>query len=443
MSAKPPQFVPPAAQALLATAWQAQCDGRLEAAGEGYRQLLAQWPGWAEAHHRFGLWQYQCGQAEAALASMRHAVALAPERAEWHNDLGNLLAALGRDGEAAAAFIASLERDVHQAQVWSNLGAVLLRGERAEDALTAFEKAVALDGARADAWRNLAAAHTALGHVLEAARCECQAYVLPPYDDKPYQMLATSFYVLGRIDEAAEVYRQWLRIEPAHPIAVHMLAACTVENVPPRASDAYLEQYFDQASALFDSKMCDTLAYRIPALMGEALAKLALPAGGLSVLDAGCGTGLCGPYLQPWARTLTGVDLSPKSLALAADKQCYHHLAQEEIVAHLQCHVAAYDLIASADTFIYFGALAPFLRAAAGALTPGGWLVASVEERFADGPFGITPSGRYNHRQDYLRAELAASGFTLMALHQVPVRVELGQPVPGLLLLARKALPTA
>ncbi|TDR72066.1 tetratricopeptide repeat protein [Paludibacterium purpuratum] len=430
--------MPPEAQMMLAAAWQAQCAGRLRAAGSGYRRVLARWPDLADAHHSFGLWQYQSGQGEAALASLQRAVTLASARADWHNDLGNLYTALGRDDEAAAAFIASLECDVHQAPVWRNLGAVLQRGGHLDEALTAFEKALALDVTRAEAWCDLAALHEALGNVLEAAHCQCQAYVLPPHEAKPRRLLATSFYVLGRIDEAAEVYRQWLDAEPGNPIAEHMLAACTVENVPPRASDAYLEMYFDQASVQFDNKMLDTLDYRIPELIGQMLAEYDLPAHGLNVLDAGCGTGLCGSFLAPWARELIGIDLSSKSLALAAKKDCYDALHQVEIVSYLQRHPAYFDLIASADTFIYFGALEPFLNAAAASLTAGGLLVASVEERFEQDGFGITPSGRYNHTQDYLRAALAAAGLTLLTLNQVTVRVELGRPVPGLLLVARK-----
>ena len=38
----------------------------------------------------------------------------------------------------------------------------------------------------------------------------------------------------------------------------------------------------------------------------------------LDVLDAGCGTGLCGPLVAPYARRLVGVDLSEAMLARPA-----------------------------------------------------------------------------------------------------------------------------
>jgi 2-polyprenyl-6-hydroxyphenyl methylase/3-demethylubiquinone-9 3-methyltransferase len=92
----------------------------------------------------------------------------------------------------------------------------------------------------------------------------------------------------------------------------------------------------------------------------------------------------------------------------------------------------------AADTFIYFGRLEPFLRAAADRLAPGGLLIASIEESTLPGvACAIQPSGRYRHHRDYVAAALAAAGFELLSVAAVDVRIELGQPVPGLLLVAR------
>ena len=81
----------------------------------------------------------------------------------------------------------------------------------------------------------------------------------------------------------------------------------------------------------------------------------------LMVLDAGCGTGLCGPLLKPYAEILVGVDLSPKMLAKALGRQVYEELIETELVAYLGQRTASFDLIVSADTLIYFGELRSFL----------------------------------------------------------------------------------
>ncbi len=69
---------------------------------------------------------------------------------------------------------------------------------------------------------------------------------------------------------------------------------------------------FDSFAASFDSKLAKLL-YRAPALVAEMLAEPDVEASkSLDVLDAGCGTGLCGPLIAPYARRLVGVDLSAR-----------------------------------------------------------------------------------------------------------------------------------
>ena len=60
------------------------------------------------------------------------------------------------------------------------------------------------------------------------------------------------------------------------------------------------------------------LLYRAPALVAAMVADSEIPAAkNLDVLDIGCGTGLCGPLVAPYARRLVGVDLSGRMLAQA------------------------------------------------------------------------------------------------------------------------------
>ena len=75
---------------------------------------------------------------------------------------------------------------------------------------------------------------------------------------------------------------------------------------PARASDAFVEKVFDGFAASFDSKLAK-LSYRAPALVGAMLADSGLPAAKeLDVLDAGCGTGLCGPLVAPYRAAADG-----------------------------------------------------------------------------------------------------------------------------------------
>ena len=153
------------------------------------------------------------------------------------------------------------------------------------------------------------------------------------------------------------IFEEWLKEEPDNPIARHMLAACSGRDVPQRASDRYVEQTFDSFAASFDAKLA-RLSYRAPALVAAMLEDSGLaPTKSLDVLDAGCGTGLCGPLVAPYARRLVGVDLSAGMLTRAKEKNVYDELYKVELTEYLRDQREAFDVIVSADTLVYFGDL--------------------------------------------------------------------------------------
>lgn len=217
----------------------------------------------------------------------------------------------------------------------------------------------------------------------------------------------------------------------------YMLQACAEPAAVSRAPDDYLAEHFDRFSAHFDDQLREHLEYRTPELLVEAVrAALGAQDGTLDVLDAGCGTGLCGPLLRPLSRTLTGVDLSGGMLRLAAQRGSYDELAEEELTAFLQAHPAAYDLVLAADVLVYFGDLEPIVRAAAAALRPAGLLAFSVEcaEDCVPG-YRLATSGRFSHAHDHVVAACASVGLAAELKRSI-LRLETGRPVAGYLVVA-------
>src|SRR6202012_4484032 len=106
------------------------------------------------------------------------------------------------------------------------------------------------------------------------------------------------------------------------------------------------------------------LKYEAPQLLHAALQRPGqLPReSGLRILDLGCGTGLCGPLLRPWAARLVGVDLSPKMLSKAAARGVYDQLNCAELTQWLAEEAQPFDVIVCADVLCYFGDLAQALR---------------------------------------------------------------------------------
>ena len=217
------------------------------------------------------------------------------------------------------------------------------------------------------------------GRVKEAVEQYCKLITLIPNQPEARKLLGVAYYMLGQYEAAADVYRKWLAVEPDNPVAKHQLAACSGEQIPARASDAYVESTFDRFADSFDAKL-EHLSYRAPQLIADALARAAgAPGKGLAVLDAGCGTGLCGPLIEPFVSRLVGVDLSGRMLARAKSRNVYDVLVKAELTAYLQSQSRAFDVILSADTLVYFGPLEDMLKAAHGALRARGLLLFTVE----------------------------------------------------------------
>ena len=196
-----------------------------------------------------------------------------------YNNLGVLLRAQGKLVEAEAAYRAAIRVSPEHSDAYTNLGILLNGQKRTHEAVVCFCKVITL---QAEAPRSPATAGAGALHPRRGRQV------------------------------AVGIFEEWLKEEPDHPIARHMLAACSGRDVPARASDGFVEQTFDSFAGSFDSKLAK-LQYRAPALVAGMLADSGVEASkSLDVLDAGCGTGLCGPLVAPYARRLVGVDLSAR-----------------------------------------------------------------------------------------------------------------------------------
>jgi predicted TPR repeat methyltransferase len=125
-------------------------------------------------------------------------------------------------------------------------------------------------------------------------------------------------------------------------------------------------------------------------------------------------------------------------LEQAKAKAIYDDLLQGELTQFLKGRAAAFDLIVSADTLVYFGDLEEVAAAARAALRPDGLFVFTLEELVADDEalaMRLEPHGRYVHAQHYARRVLEAAHFST-AFVRAELRMESGSPVPGLVIRA-------
>ena len=392
---------------------------RFDEAEAGYLRVLEARPSDPKALYYLGLLQFHRGNTASAITLVQRCLSVARSNGPAWITLGGLFIAAGRNAEA---------RD-------------------------AYQQATAVAPAMGEGWYNLGICLRDEGDVEGAADALRASVVHEPGYFRSYDALAMLLYQLGRTQEAAGIYSAWVARQPDNPKARHMAAATSQENVPARAADDYVRDLFDSSAKSFDADLAK-LNYRAPELVAFALAREAVErrrsadtaathaSNALGpVLDAGCGTGLCGPLLRPNCSRLTGVDLSPQMIERATARGCYDELVTAELSEFMRARIGAFDAIVCADTLVYFGALEEPLNAAREALGARGLLVFTLESLGAGSAedFRLEDHGRYAHGEPYIRSALAASGFDVVAYSHSCLREERGQPVDGVIVAARRA----
>lgn len=247
----------------------------------------------------------------------------------------------------------------------------------------------------------------------------------------------------GEIDAAVKAYEEVLAIDPDdHGGASVRIAALGRGEAPPKAPDAYVETLFDQHAEAFEDILVEQLGYTVPMMVRQRLQSLEL--GPFQrLLDLGCGTGLTGGTLRDMVADMTGIDISENMVEIAHEKELYETLYVAELEDFLEDNDdEPFDIVTATDVLPYLGALEPLFFGAAENMVSGGIFIFSSETAedtiMAGRPFIVGPHQRYLHAEAYVRERLAATGFELVEITDINVRMQDGNPSPGHLVVARK-----
>jgi predicted TPR repeat methyltransferase len=353
------------------------------------------------------------GAIVQAIEYYRQALAIRPDFAEALHKLGDALREQGKQDEAISCYRRAIASAPDEAQHHFSLGVAQLETSDLPNATACFERAVALKP-------DFVRAHNSLGFILLES---------------------------GRPAEAVARFQKSLSFDPENGMALHMIASLTGSN-PERAPSQYIEKLFDGFASTFDAHL-QHLKYETPKHLVALIAHVCTPvAGKWNVLDLGCGTGLSGVAIAPYASELVGVDLSAKMLQKARDRNIYHRLECMDLIAMLQVEKSAnYDVVLAADSFIYLGNLDRVAREVRRVLRPGGFFAFSVEALEAlpaVAPRNVVhpgyqlqenPSCRYAHSSEYISRLASDNNFKIHELKMTHIRMSGGSSVNGYLVL--------
>lgn len=240
----------------------------------------------------------------------------------------------------------------------------------------------------------------------------------------------------GAPDQAGEAWRMALKLDPADragaALKLELIGEAPVSAAPP---SPFVEALFDQYAGSFDAALVEKLAYRVPELLDGAIR--AQRDRFDHAIDLGCGTGLMGERLRPIAGFVEGYDISAAMLKKAETKRIYDKLAKADLqTIHLA--PASADLVTAADVFMYVGALDGIFATAAAALKAGGLFAFSVEHHSGLEDVALRASRRYAHSETYLRRLLAEAGLSVVSLERADIRMDRGEAIEGLIVVAGK-----
>jgi len=278
------------------------------------------------------------------------------------------------------------------------------------------------------------------GAVRAAFVCQHYATMQTPDDPDEWAALGEIAHIVGRREDAREAFERYLELSPGDAEVEHIVVSLRDAPPPPRAPDECIVQLYARFAEFYERNMRKDLEYCGPELLASALdATFGSTGAALDVLELGCGTGLVGKPLRSRARRLVGIDLSPDMVEHAKATGWYDVLEVAEITEWLsRSRDREFDLIAAADTFIYFGDLRQVLLPAGARLRPGG-RVAFTVERNAGNSFRLTDSGRYVHSEPHIHDAARDAGLTIESVNSAVLRYEYGEAVQALVVVLRAA----
>ena len=463
----------PPVQALTRWSMELLAGNRTALAKEVLRSALALKPGNPTLWTNYGAILNQENSSIEAAACLEHSLTLLRRQPDTWVLLGMVRQKLGDSVAAETGYRVALEQEPGSIAAWQLLG--LLKQEQRDYAAAAacLNACVKAGGSNAALLANLGKLHYQLGQIPEAHGAYSRAAGLDAANSHYPRMVRKSGFLLaiiegksleaaigdyqhsasagesvteqelkdllssafaqlsgfGHIDAATRIGRKQLELWPANPSVTYLLKAVAGDSALDRSTPEYVVEYFDAFAEGFDAQLVDALGYDIPEKMCLAVRELAGAGKLYDALDAGCGTGLCGPFLRSISRTLTGVDISPRMLEQAQKKGVYDALACEELISFLRHSPQQFDLIVAADLMIYFGDLTPIFAGAAAALRPGGLLASSTESWIGEG-YRVQPSGRFAQSPEYVRA-MAAADFEELVYIETTIRLDASGRLPG------------
>jgi len=384
-------------------------------------------------HYFLAVAQSELGLHDYARRNLERAIRLAPTYWEAHYQLGLVYEATGDMPAAETAYRAATILNPAFPDAINNLSNVLRQTNRMQESREALERVLKISPSHPQALFNLAQFELDAQKLQESEHFLRRALTSAPADLKILKLLARVLHQAGRLGEAAKIYRDIARLDPSDRASGFVSDYLEGVNRPQPPED-FVVQLMDDLAPRFDQHLVGKLQYTAPERIGALVKeRMGDKLSALPMLDLGCGTGLVGSAVKPYASRLVGVDLSPKMLEAARAKGVYDELQLAEMQRYLnECDAGSFDLVIAADAFVYVGDLQDVFKGIRRALKRAGGFVFTIEVApSAAEEYFLQNTGRYRHSEEYVAALARQCGMDIKLSEKIVLRMERDMPVPG------------
>ena len=438
----------------------------LTLAAESYEKALSYEPELYDARYHYAMLSIQEGNFDTAKTQLELILKKQPNHIPSTNLMGQIYLQQGEAEKAIAQFDKLIQHEAADGDTFHDLGQAFLLNHQPEDAVISLEQAIVLESKTDDCNHLLGNAFIMQGDYEKALNYFLRQIELAPMPESYYNIgvllmyqernkeaieylkqaaeldptylpthlnLGSIYLKLNRMNDAIAQYKKANELKPDDPEIKHILNALNQEQTPDAAPKEYLQHLFDQYATYYDQHLTQHLKYDVPKKLFDAIDLELSGKDQLTILDLGCGTGLCAPYFRLIAEKLIGVDISEQMVATAKQKELYDELLVDDIHDAIS-KFNNIDIVIAADVFTYIGKLDDLFKKIHSVLNESGLFAFSVEKTNTE-PYELHQSIRYAHSRAYLEKVIQDAGFDIVNFDNLILREQKKKPVEGYLIV--------
>ena len=352
--------------------------------------------------------------------------------------LGNLYAINGNLKDALKYLKQAAIIKPDSIQVINNLANVLRLLGKNEEALSQYARVLQMNPGFTAAIQNIAFCNFKLKRYDEAIKYFMQHLQTQPNDADSLLALGEIYLETNETSKAIETLRACKESGSKDISQIELLLAKLGDSPLPDCYplDMTISTYKDKARNWDNDAMRPDHHYQGPQLVETALNQHLSVNSNLTILDLGCGTGGCAPFLKPLSKRLIGVDVSPDMLAVAKEKNIYDELIKSDMYSFLNTTTESFDLITAAGVFILIGYLDTYFHQVERVLSPGGLFVLTLYK----GDKGVTlrHNLHFAHSRNYVLETAEKTGMLIEMLEEVIHETDNNIPQEGFIVVLKK-----